>query len=92
MVRETEEPAAEGEKIVDSEKPAGEEDAGDAKKDSSAAAPEEKEPEEKVTVNFLFFCLFYITQCLVVQIYISSYYAIFLLGVEGWCWFQPSVP
>lgn len=44
---ETEEPAAEGEKIVDSEKPAGEEDAGDAKKDSSVAEPEEKEPEEK---------------------------------------------
>lgn len=44
---ETEEPVNEGEKIVDSEKQAGQEDAGDANKDSPAAEPEEKEPEEK---------------------------------------------
>ncbi|KAM3263757.1 hypothetical protein CQW23_00790 [Capsicum baccatum] len=44
---ETEEPVNEGEKIVDSEKQAGQEDAGDANKDTPAAETEEKEPEEK---------------------------------------------
>ncbi|MCD7469062.1 hypothetical protein HAX54_007682 [Datura stramonium] len=44
---ETEEPVNEGEKIVDSEKQAGQEGAGDTNKDSPAAEPEEKEPEEK---------------------------------------------
>ncbi|CAN4127688.1 unnamed protein product [Withania somnifera] len=41
-----EEPVNEGEKIVDLEKQAGQEDAGDTNKDSPAAEPEE-EPEEK---------------------------------------------
>ncbi|MCD7469997.1 hypothetical protein HAX54_009503 [Datura stramonium] len=40
-------PVNEGEKIVDSEKQAGQEGAGDTNKDSPAAEPEEKEPEEK---------------------------------------------
>ncbi|XP_059275881.1 RGG repeats nuclear RNA binding protein A [Lycium ferocissimum] len=44
---ETEEPVNEGEKIVDAEKQAGQEDAGDTKKDSPDAEPEQKEPEEK---------------------------------------------
>ncbi|MCD7466899.1 hypothetical protein HAX54_003978 [Datura stramonium] len=44
---ETEEPVNEGEKIVEAEKQAGQEDAGDTNKDSAAAEPEEKEPEEK---------------------------------------------
>ncbi|XP_055819702.1 RGG repeats nuclear RNA binding protein A-like isoform X2 [Solanum dulcamara] len=44
---ETEEPVNDGEKIVEAEKQAGQEDAGDTNKDSTAAEPEEKEPEEK---------------------------------------------
>ncbi|CAN4076012.1 unnamed protein product [Withania somnifera] len=44
---ETEEPVIDGEKIVEAEKQAGQEDAGDTNKDSTAAEPEEKEPEEK---------------------------------------------
>ncbi|KAL3329589.1 hypothetical protein AABB24_033769 [Solanum stoloniferum] len=44
---ETEVPVIDGEKIVEGEKQAGQEDAGDNNKDSTAAEPEEKEPEEK---------------------------------------------
>ncbi|XP_009607515.1 RGG repeats nuclear RNA binding protein A isoform X2 [Nicotiana tomentosiformis] len=44
---EKEEPLNEGEKIVDTEKPAVQADAEDASKDSPAAEPQEKEPEEK---------------------------------------------
>ncbi|XP_060179909.1 RGG repeats nuclear RNA binding protein A-like [Lycium barbarum] len=44
---ETEEPVVDGEKIVEAEKQAGQEDAGDTNKDSAVAEPEEKEPEEK---------------------------------------------
>ncbi|XP_015158493.1 H/ACA ribonucleoprotein complex subunit 1-like isoform X2 [Solanum tuberosum] len=44
---ETEVPVIDGEKIVEAEKQAGQEDAGDNNKDSTAAEPEEKEPEEK---------------------------------------------
>ncbi|KAJ8538691.1 hypothetical protein K7X08_029987 [Anisodus acutangulus] len=44
---ETEEPVNDGEKIVEAEKQAGQEDAGNATKDSAAAEPEEKQPEEK---------------------------------------------
>ncbi|XP_055819705.1 RGG repeats nuclear RNA binding protein A-like isoform X2 [Solanum dulcamara] len=44
---ETEQPVNDGEKIVEAEKQAGQEDAGDTNKDSTAAEPEEKEPEEK---------------------------------------------
>ncbi|KZV35000.1 plasminogen activator inhibitor 1 RNA-binding protein-like [Dorcoceras hygrometricum] len=43
---ETEEPVAEGEKIVDVEKPS-EQEEGDANKEIPANEPEEKEPEEK---------------------------------------------
>lgn len=45
-------PVNDGEKIVEAEKEAGQEDAEDTNKDSTAAEPEEKEPEEKVTVIF----------------------------------------
>ena len=50
MFSEAEEPVAEGEKIVDAEKPAAEETVGDATKDSPVDEPEEKEkePEDKV--------------------------------------------
>ncbi|KAJ9556229.1 hypothetical protein OSB04_010843 [Centaurea solstitialis] len=44
---EQEEPVVEGEKNVESEKPAGQEDAVDATKENPATEPEEKEPEEK---------------------------------------------
>ncbi|KAL3329584.1 hypothetical protein AABB24_033769 [Solanum stoloniferum] len=44
---ETEVPVIDGEKIVEAEKQAGQEDAGDTNKESTAAEPEEKEPEEK---------------------------------------------
>ncbi|XP_055819703.1 RGG repeats nuclear RNA binding protein A-like isoform X3 [Solanum dulcamara] len=47
IATETEEPVNDGEKIVEAEKQAGQEDAGDTNKDSTAAEPEEKEPEEK---------------------------------------------
>lgn len=50
--RETEVPVNDGEKIVEAEKEAGQEEAEDTNKDSTAAEPEEKEPEEKVTVIF----------------------------------------
>lgn len=46
----TEEPVNDAEKIVEAEKQAGQDDAGDTIKDSTAAEAEEKEPEEKVTV------------------------------------------
>lgn len=53
--RETEEPATENEKIVDAEKPhpekqSGEEDAGDVNKENPVNEPEEKEPENKVSI------------------------------------------
>ncbi|KAH0644191.1 hypothetical protein KY284_032075 [Solanum tuberosum] len=44
---ETEVPVIDGEKIVEAEKQAGQEDAEDTNKESTAAEPEEKEPEEK---------------------------------------------
>ncbi|XP_009613636.1 RGG repeats nuclear RNA binding protein A isoform X2 [Nicotiana tomentosiformis] len=44
---ETEVPVNDGEKIVEAEKEAGQEEAEDTNKDSTAAEPEEKEPEEK---------------------------------------------
>ncbi|KAM3270947.1 RGG repeats nuclear RNA binding protein A [Capsicum chacoense] len=47
IAQETEVPVNGGEKIVEDEKQAGQEDAGDANPDSAAAEPEEKEPEEK---------------------------------------------
>lgn len=47
-VRETEEPVVEHEKTVSADKPAGEEDAGDANKENPVNEQEEKEPEEKV--------------------------------------------
>lgn len=53
--RETEEPATENEKNVAAEKPdpekqSGEEDAGDVKKENPVNEPEEKEPENKVSI------------------------------------------
>ncbi|OIT23663.1 PREDICTED: plasminogen activator inhibitor 1 RNA-binding protein-like [Nicotiana attenuata] len=47
IAQETEVPVNDGEKIVEAEKEAGQEDAEDTNKDSTAAEPEEKEPEEK---------------------------------------------
>ncbi|KAJ0105722.1 hypothetical protein Patl1_18399 [Pistacia atlantica] len=47
IARETEEPVVENEKNVSADKPAGEEDAGDANKENPVNEQEEKEPEEK---------------------------------------------
>lgn len=46
-LRETEEAVVENEKIVSIDKPSGEEDAGDANKETPVNEQEEKEPEEK---------------------------------------------
>lgn len=51
--RETEEPVNEGEKNVGYEKQSGQEDVGDANKESSANEQEEKEPDERVLLSFL---------------------------------------
>ncbi|XP_011081284.1 RGG repeats nuclear RNA binding protein A [Sesamum indicum] len=47
IVQDTEEPDSEGVKNVESEKRSGQDDVGDANKDTSAKEQEEKEPEEK---------------------------------------------
>lgn len=50
IFRETEEPVKDNEKNVDSEKQTGQEGAGDATKENPVDEPEEKEPENKVTL------------------------------------------
>ena len=65
-ISEAEEPAVEAEKIVEGEKPSGEEEASDANKENPVNEPEEKEPEDKVVILIfpvnkflsLFFVLF----------------------------------
>lgn len=53
--RETEEPVNESEKIVEVEKPAGQEEVGEANKENPVNEPEEKEPEDKVHILFVYF-------------------------------------
>lgn len=53
--RETEEPVNESEKTVEVEKPAGQEEVGEANKENPVNEPEEKEPEDKVHILFVYF-------------------------------------
>ena len=57
MFRVNEELVNDGEKNVDVEKQAEQEDAGDASKENPVTEPEEKEPEVKMAFSLFFFCV-----------------------------------